>query len=239
VTGAEGLAAAFIGGVLTSASPCVLAAVPVAVGFVGGQAVTPRRSAVLALAFVAGMNIALLAMGLAAARLGLLLGTLPGPWSVAVGLLVVGLAVWLWRSQGAACGITLPAALQQRLAASGLWGAVLLGGLIGTVMSPCATPALAAALALAGSGSAFGVSMWWGAALLLAYGIGHSLLLGAAGAMPGAAMALVRHFASAAASHPELHSCRTSTRHRRRGSSTFTTTAGRVDGSRCSAPTSM
>jgi len=198
VTGAEGLAAAFIGGVLTSASPCVLAAVPVAVGFVGGQAVTPRRSAVLALAFVAGMNIALLAMGLAAARLGLLLGTLPGPWSVAVGLLVVGLAVWLWRSQAAACGITLPATLQQRLAASGLWGAVLLGGLIGTVMSPCATPALAAALALAGSGSAFGVSMWWGAALLLAYGIGHSLLLGLAGAMPGAAVALMRRFATAA-----------------------------------------
>ncbi|MDO9074735.1 MAG: cytochrome c biogenesis protein CcdA [Rubrivivax sp.] len=198
MTGAEGLAAAFIGGVLTSASPCVLAAVPVAVGFVGGQAVTPRRSAVLALAFVVGMNIALLAMGLAAARLGMLLGTLPGPWSVAVGLLVVGLAVWLWRSQAAARGITLPAALQQRLAASGLWGAALLGGLIGTVMSPCATPALAAALALAGSGSAFGVSMWWGAALLLAYGIGHSLLLGVAGALPGAAVALMRRFATAA-----------------------------------------
>ena len=43
MTGAEGLAAAFVGGVLTSASPCVLAAVPVAVGFVGGQAMTPRR----------------------------------------------------------------------------------------------------------------------------------------------------------------------------------------------------
>lgn len=198
MTGAEGLVAAFIGGVLTSASPCVLAAVPVAVGFVGGQAVTPRRSAVLALAFVVGMNIALLAMGLAAARLGLLLGTLPGPWSVAVGILVVGLAVWLWRTQAAACGIALPAALQQRLAASGLWGAVLLGGLIGTVMSPCATPALAAALALAGSGSAFGVSMWWGAALLLAYGIGHSLLLGVAGAMPGAATALMHRFATVA-----------------------------------------
>jgi cytochrome c-type biogenesis protein len=198
MTGAEGLAAAFVGGVLTSASPCVLAAVPVAVGFVGGQAVTPRRSAMLALAFVAGMNIALLAMGLAAARLGLMLGSLPGPWSVAVGLLVIGLAVWLWRSQAATCGVSLPAALQLRLAASGLWGAVLLGALIGTVMSPCATPALAAALALAGSGSAFGVSMWWGAALLLAYGIGHSLLLGVAGAMPGAATALMRRFDTAA-----------------------------------------
>ena len=119
MTGAEGLAAAFVGGVLTSASPCVLAAVPVAVGFVGGQAMTPRRAWWLALAFVAGMNAALLAMG------------------------------------------------------------------------------LAAALALAGSGSAFGASMWWGAALLLAYGIGHSALLLVAGAMPGTASALMRRFANA------------------------------------------
>ena len=74
---------------------------------------------------------------------------------------------------------------------------MLLGALIGTVMSPCATPALAAALALAGSGSAFGASMWWGAALLLAYGIGHSVLLLVAGAMPGAASALMRRFAAA------------------------------------------
>lgn len=197
MTGAEGLAAAFVGGVLTSASPCVLAAVPVAVGYVGGQAVTPRRAWTLALAFVVGMNAALLAMGLLAARLGLLLGTLPGPWSVAVGVLVIAAALWLWRSQAAACGIHLPAALEHRLARSGLWGAVVLGALIGTVMSPCASPALAAALALAGSGIAFGASMWWGAALLLAYGIGHSALLLAAGAMPGTASALVRRFASA------------------------------------------
>ncbi len=197
MTGAEGLAAAFVGGVLTSASPCVLAAVPVAVGYVGGQAVTPSRAWFLALAFVAGMNIALLSMGLLAARLGLLLGVLPGPWSVVVGLLVIAAAVWLWRSQAAACGIRLPAALEQRLARSGTWGAVVLGALIGTVMSPCATPALAAALALAGSGSALGASMWWGAALLLAYGLGHSALLLVAGAMPGAATFMMQRFASA------------------------------------------
>ncbi|MDP1647317.1 MAG: cytochrome c biogenesis protein CcdA [Rubrivivax sp.] len=199
MTGAEGLVAAFVGGVLTSASPCVLAAVPVAVGYVGGQAITPRRAWMLALAFVVGMNAALLAMGLAAARLGLLLGTLPGPWSVAVGLLVIAAAVWLWRSQAAACGVRLPAALERRLARSGLWGAALLGALIGTVMSPCATPALAAALALASSGSAFGASMWWGAALLLAYGIGHSALLLVAGAMPAAAGAMMKRFAAASA----------------------------------------
>lgn len=193
MTGLEGLAAAFVGGVLTSASPCVLAAVPVAVGFVGGQANSPSRAWTLALAFVAGMNIALLMMGLAAARLGLMMGTLPGPWLVVVGVVVMGLALWLWRA-GSSCSLGLPAFLQTYLARSGLWGAVVLGALIGTVMSPCATPALGAALAIAGSGAALGASMLWGAALLLAYGLGHSALLLLAGAMPSAASAMMARF---------------------------------------------
>lgn len=193
MTGLEGLAAAFAGGVLTSASPCVLAAVPVAVGFVGGQANRPHRAWGLSLAFVAGMNMALLAMGLAAARLGLMMGTLPGLWLVVVGVVVMGLAVWLWRADSA-CSIGMPSGLQKYLARSGLWGAVVLGALIGTVMSPCATPALGAALAIAGSGAALGASMLWGAALLLAYGIGHSALLLLAGAMPSAASAMIARF---------------------------------------------
>ena len=194
MNGIEGLLAAMVGGILTSASPCALAAVPVAVGFVGGQASSPRRAWALSLAFVAGMNAALLVMGLLAARLGLLMGALPGPWLVSVGVLIMATAVWLWRSSSTQCGVTLPVAMQQRLAQSGLWGAVVLGALIGTVMSPCATPALAAALAIAGSGAALGASMAWGAALLLAYGLGHSFLLLLAGAMPTAATAMVGRF---------------------------------------------
>lgn len=102
-------------------------------------------------------------------------------------------AFWLWRAQAAVCGIRLPAALEQRLARSGLWGALVLGALIDTVMSPCATPTLVA-LAFTGSGATFGASMWWGAMLLLAYGVGHSALLLVAGAMPGAATAMMRRF---------------------------------------------
>jgi cytochrome c biogenesis protein CcdA len=124
MTGVESLVAALLGGLVTSAAPCVLAAVPVAVGYVGGQATSARRAWALSLAFVVGMNVALLALGLLAARLGLLLGALPGPWSIAVGM-----------------------------------------------------------------------SMLWGAALLLAYGLGHSVLLLLAGAMPSAASALARRFA--------------------------------------------
>jgi cytochrome c biogenesis protein CcdA len=194
MTDLAGLAAAFVGGVLTSFSPCVLAAVPVAVGFVGGQAAqSPRRAWALSLAFVTGMNLALLVMGLLAARLGFMMGALPGPWMMVVGVLVMAMAVWLWRADSTS-NVGLPVAWQQRLSASGLWGAVVLGALIGTVMSPCATPALGAALAIAGSGAALGASMLWGAALLLSYGLGHSSLLLLAGAMPSAATGMIERF---------------------------------------------
>lgn len=190
MTGWEALAAAFVGGVLTSASPCVLAAAPVAIGYVGGQARTPARAWGLSAAFVAGLTLVLVLLGLLAARLGLLMGALPGPWSLAVGIVIVAAGIWLWRA-APSCGMPLPAGWQQRLAGAGSWGAFALGALVSTVMSPCATPALAAALAIAGTGAAFGESMWWGAALLAAYGVGHGLLLLVAGALPGSAQALL------------------------------------------------
>jgi cytochrome c biogenesis protein CcdA len=190
MTGWEALAAAFVGGVVTSVSPCVLAAAPVAVGFVGGQAHTPARAWRLSAAFVAGLTTVLMLLGLLASRLGLLMGGLPGPWSVVVGGVIVAAGLWMWRA-APSCSLPLAARWQQQLAGAGSWGAFALGALVSTVMSPCATPALAAALAIAGTGAAFGESMWWGAALLLAYGAGHGLLLLVAGALPGSAQALL------------------------------------------------
>jgi cytochrome c biogenesis protein CcdA len=153
---------------------------------------------VLSASFVAGMTLALTALGLAAARLGLLMGTLPGPRWLAVGVLLVALGLWLWLGPGALGGIggigglSLSAPMQRRLAGAGVPGALLLGALLGTVMSPCATPALAAALALAGSGALSEGSTWQGAALLAAYGLGHSALLLLAGGLPGVAQGLAR-----------------------------------------------
>lgn len=179
---------AFAGGVLTSASPCVIAAVPVAVGFVGGQATSGRRAWALSTAFVLGMTLALTALGLVAARVGGLMGTLPGVWTALAGLLFIALGVWLLL--GHSRSFSLPPQWQQRLQGAGLWGALALGGLLGTVMSPCATPALAAALAVAGAGSVGNGEVWRGAVLLAAYGLGHSALLWVAGALPATAMRL-------------------------------------------------
>jgi cytochrome c-type biogenesis protein len=162
----------------------------VAVGYVGGQTRTPARAWWLSAAFVSGLTLVLVLLGLLAARLGVLMGTLPGPWSLAVGATIVAAGIWVWRAAPSA-GLPLPSHWQRQLAGAGAWGAFALGALVSTVMSPCATPALAAALAVAGTGAAFGESMWWGAALLLAYGVGHGVLLFFAGALPGSAQALL------------------------------------------------
>lgn len=180
------LTSAFIAGVLTSASPCVLAAVPVTIGFVGSQAQNRREAIALSLTFVTGMTLAFAALGLAAARLGLFFGDLGGTWTMIVGAIVALVGLWLLFTSADRCGLSMPSGVQERLKGSGLWGAGLLGTLTGTIMTPCATPALAAALSIAGTGGLWGNSAWIGAAMLLAYGLGHSVLLFAAGVAPSA-----------------------------------------------------
>lgn len=185
------LAATFAAGVLSSATPCVIAAVPITVGFVGSSAQTPREATRLSLAFVGGMTLSFVALGLAAARLGLFFGVMGGPWVVFVGVLVAAAGVWLLVRPSGACSIAMPLSWQALFRGSGWVGAVVLGALVGTVMSPCATPPLVAALSVAGSGALTEGSVWLGGAMLLAYGLGHSVLLLVAGIAPVQAQHLI------------------------------------------------
>lgn len=180
------LGAAFAAGLLSAASPCVLAAVPVTVGFVGGGAADGRAALRLTLGFIVGMIAAFVGLGLAAARLGIFFGTLGPGWSALGGAVIVagGLVLFLRRGAGALCPTALRGWMQAHMGGSGLAGAVALGALTGTVLTPCATPVLGAALALAGSGGALGGGAAAGALMLLAYAIGRSPLLVLAGLAP-------------------------------------------------------
>lgn len=180
------LAAAFTAGLVSAASPCVLAAVPVTVGFVGGGAADGRAALRLTLGFTLGMIAAFVALGLAAARLGMFFGTLGPGWTALGGVVILagGAVLFLRGDAGDLCPAPLRGWLQAHLGGSGLPGAVALGALTGTVLTPCATPVLGAALALAGSGGALGGSALTGALMLLAYAIGRSPLLVLAGLAP-------------------------------------------------------
>ncbi|WP_372840869.1 cytochrome c biogenesis CcdA family protein [Phaeovulum sp.] len=178
------LGAALVAGLFSSVSPCVVAAVPLTVGFVGGGATDGHAAIRLTLAFLSGMVVALVALGLAAAQLGVFFGTLGPLWTVFCGAVIAVVGVWFFFRSGGMGASAMHGWAHARLRGSGTFGALALGALTGTVMTPCATPVLAAALTLAGSGSAFEGTTLAGAMMLLAYGVGRSPLLLFAGIAP-------------------------------------------------------
>jgi cytochrome c biogenesis protein CcdA len=168
----------FLGGLLTSANPCVLVAAPLVVGFTGGTEEGRHHPLVLSGVFVLGLASAFTVLGLVAALTGSLLGAVGWGWKALAGLMLLGIALNLLGLYA------LPSPSQgllKRFKGAGLLGAFVLGGLTGTLSAPCATPALAAVLTIV----AFQKRILWGGALLFAYALGHVLLLFLAGASSG------------------------------------------------------
>jgi cytochrome c-type biogenesis protein len=178
----------FAGGLLSSASPCVLAAVPLVVATVGGTAVSKRRAVTLSLAFTLGMAICFAALGTVAALTGRLIGDIGRFWPFLLGgvLAVVGLhLVGLVQ-------IPRPVLDGRRFQGAGVTGAFTLGALTGTLSSPCATPILVLILSLV----AYERQIAWGATLMIAYSLGHVVLLFLAGIASGFASAYLGSRAS-------------------------------------------
>ena len=180
------LGAAFLGGVITSANPCVIVAVPLVMGYTGGYGGgSIRRSFGYSLLFVAGLTFTLTLLGVSAAIAGTYMGMTSPLWrgGLAVLALLLGLHLLdLFR-------IPLPslAGGETGTGRRGPLGALLLGLLAGVASSPCATPVLVFLLGyIAAEGNVL-----WGTVLMLTYALGHSMLLLAAGTFSGAARWLV------------------------------------------------
>jgi cytochrome c-type biogenesis protein len=160
-------------------SPCHLASIPLIVGFIGDRGRTaPRQALTLALLFALGILGAIAAVGGATAVAGRMLGDL-GPWSnyaVAAVLALVGLHLLGGLPLTFGRGPTLP---RYR----GKLAALLLGLVFGLALGPCTFAYLAPVL-----GVVFGVARsnpGYALALLLAYGIGHCLIIVLAGVSTG------------------------------------------------------
>lgn len=168
-------AAAFAGGLLTAANPCVLAMVPLMVGYVAGQesrGVT--RSFLLSLTFSVGLTLMFGVLFFATWAASSVLKASWWTYVAAAVCLIMGLhLIGLLNFR-----IPAPAAVQPRQ--RGFIGALLLGLLFGLVSLPCAGPVLLALLAVMPlSGAAFG------AVLLIAYSLGHCGLVLAGGTSIG------------------------------------------------------
>jgi cytochrome c-type biogenesis protein len=175
------LAAALAWGVASVLlSPCHLAGIPLIIGYVTspGSLPTHRRAFTLSLAFGVGILVTIALVGAATAAVGRTLGEL-GPavtYAVAALFLVFGLDLLgvirlpVWRGGGGA-------------ARRGVVGAAGVGLAFGLALGPCTfaflAPVLGAGLAVAATAPVLA------AALVVAFGVGHSAVIVAAGTSAG------------------------------------------------------
>ena len=168
----------FLGGILSSSSPCVLATIPLVIGYVGGYSEGDRRKAFLySLTFILGLSITFTILGAIASLLGGLFGIISRTWyfivggiAIAIGLNLIGLFEW---------NLPVPVHLQPKQ--RGILGAFLLGIFFGIVSSPCATPVLALILTFVASKG----EVAYGTSLLFVYALGHCALIFLAGTATG------------------------------------------------------
>jgi cytochrome c-type biogenesis protein len=175
VTPSIGLA--FIGGVLSFLSPCVLPLVPTYLAYVGGSA-DAKRVVLLrnALAFIAGFSLVFIALGAGASALGAVLRSNQRILMLGGGILVIvfGLVMlgvirlpWLYRDT--------------RVQYSGETrtpiGALLLGMAFAAGWTPCIGPILGAILTMASAAGTLGAGV--GLLAIYALGLGVPFLLAA------------------------------------------------------------
>ena len=172
--------ACFLGGVIFSASPCVLAMIPLVIGYVGGYSGCSQKKAVqYSLMFTLGLTITFTVLGIIAGALGRLFGDVGGFWYYILPPVAILLGIYLLFSDKLAFNIGLSQRFMPKRKA--LLGAFLMGLFFGIVASPCATPVLAVILTLAATQNEIAYS----GGLLLTYALGHWVLVLGAGISVG------------------------------------------------------
>lgn len=174
--GPVALALAFLAGLLTALSPCVLPLLPLVMGSAGGNRYGPA-------ALAAGFVTAFTTIGVLLASLGSALGlsdtivrSVSAALLAAAGVLMLShrlqerLGGWLSPFASASAGLSARAD-------RGLAGQFFVGSLLAGVWSPCVGPTLGAALGLATRGE----TLMNAAAIMAAFGLGSATLLLAAG----------------------------------------------------------
>jgi cytochrome c-type biogenesis protein len=171
------LAAAAVWGVLSIVlSPCHLASIPLIVGFISEQGqLTVRRAFWTATLFAVGILLTIAIIGVITSAAGRMLGD-AGRWAnyfvagifFLVGLHLLGVIPMPWSGPG-----------QVNMKRRGLVAALILGLVFGIALGPCTfaymAPMLGVTFKLAKT------NPFYGASLLLAYGLGHCAVIVLAG----------------------------------------------------------
>ncbi len=175
----------FLGGLMTALNPCVLASIPLAIGFVGGYATGRSKgyALLLALFLFLGIAAAFTVLGMIASLAGTLFGITSKFWPILIVVVcvVMGAQILFFPN------FEIPTPRGFTPKAGGVVGAFLLGALTGVIATPCAMPVLAVVLTYVASKG----NILYGGLLLFTYALGHSVLVLVAGSSMGIAEAMV------------------------------------------------
>lgn len=183
------LVLAFLAGLFSILSPCVLPLLPIVLG----AAVAQHRFGLLALA--AGLAVSFTFLGLLIAVVGFSVGIDASAfrYAAAVVMIVMGgiLLVPAWQTRLATASGPLSGWADRQFGgfdSTGLAGQFAMGLLLGAVWSPCVGPTLGAASLLASQGKDIGQV----AVTMLVFGIGAALPLAVLGLLSRAALLSMR-----------------------------------------------
>ena len=159
----------FLGGFLTSFTPCVYPMIPITIAVIGAQAGGGRlKGFTLSLFYVLGLATMFTTLGVIAAKTGALFGSLAqNPVTLAV---IGGIFFFMGLSMLGFYTVRVPSSIQTKLQGkrrSGFLGSYLTGVVAGVVVSPCVSPLLVVILTwVAKTGSlALGVGLLFSFAL--------------------------------------------------------------------------
>lgn len=177
------IAASFLWGVLSVLlSPCHLASIPLIIGFLDGQKdLNTKKAFKLSTFFALGILFMMAIIGLITGLLGTMLGNLGGWVEPFIGVVFLVMAFFIAEI------FTMPTFLNKGIAQSqrkGIWAALMLGFLLGIALGPCSFAFMAPILAIVFS--AAGSKLIFALGLVLAYIIGHCLVIISAGTFAGA-----------------------------------------------------
>ena len=180
----------FVGGILTSFTPCVYPLIPITVSVFGaGESVSRLRSFLLSVTYVMGIALTYSILGVAVASTGAVFGQIMADPRVMVP--VCGILIALGLSMLGVFELRVPYAVQNRLnsiGGAGFAGAFAMGTVAGIIAAPCTGPALGAVLSYVATTESIFLGFW----LLLTYALGMGLLFIVIGTFSSAIAALPR-----------------------------------------------
>lgn len=157
-------------------SPCHLASIPLIVGYVGGQnhLIEGRKATLYAVVFTTGLFITIAAIGVICSLLGRMLGDVGSYWTIAVGLILL----WVALDMLGVAKCSLPGGgLMAKFTLKGLIGAFILGLAYGILSGSCTFGFIAPILAIISVQETFVAGVFF----IILFGIGHCLPIAAAG----------------------------------------------------------